>query len=195
MLGERSARHVLAHDERRAVGVLADVVHGDDVRVVAEARHRLGFPGDPDPTVRVEPVRLHDGNRDLAIEPLVDREVDALACAFTEELERPIPAGTDRRRDLGGTRRPRSGALRRAASRSRRRSDCRPRSRADTPDTAPCCPLPLLAPTRTEPERTGSDADGAPTRGWPTSTGALPRARPGVPAASAGSPGPSTLVL
>ena len=42
----RAARHVLADDERPAV-LLADVVDGDDVGMVAESGHGLGFPADP----------------------------------------------------------------------------------------------------------------------------------------------------
>ena len=91
---ERPARHVLADDER-LTALLADVVDRDDVRVVAQPRHRLGFPSDPEPPALVEAPRLDQGDRHVAVEHGVVREVDPLAPSFAEVALDEVAAAGD----------------------------------------------------------------------------------------------------
>ena len=81
---DRSAGHVLAHDVGPAVFV-ADVEHGDDVGVVAEAAHGLSFPAYPLEAGGVEILGLHGGQGHLPVEGVVVCEVDALTPPFTEK--------------------------------------------------------------------------------------------------------------
>ena len=99
-LGERPARHVL-RDDVRFTFVVAHVEDGDDVRVIAEARHRPGLAVDAVPAGLVEPVGLHDRDGHLAAEPLVTREVHALAGALAEQALYEVAPTAQRRRQLG----------------------------------------------------------------------------------------------
>ena len=97
-------RDVLRNDVRRAV-LVADVEDGDDVRVVAEARHRARFAVDAAAAGVVEAVGAHDRDRDLAIEPRVARDVHTLARPLPDEgadLIAPAVDGLGRRGRVGG---------------------------------------------------------------------------------------------
>ena len=89
---EVAAGHVLAHDEELAVR-LADVVDGDDVRVVAEAAHRLGLAPHAHAAGLVEALGLDQREGDVAVEPLVAGQVDALLGALAEEALHLVAAG------------------------------------------------------------------------------------------------------
>src|SRR5262249_14939791 len=86
-----AARHQLAHDVGLAV-VLADVVHGDDVRMVAEARHRLRLVANPGTAGIIETLRLDERDRDLAVEASVVRQVHAFLAALAEETAQDVAA-------------------------------------------------------------------------------------------------------
>src|SRR4051794_34540741 len=81
---DRAAGHVLADDVGLAP-LLADVVHGDHVRVVAEPRHRLRLAADPQSPALVEAGGLDHRQGDVAIEGRVVGEVDTLATALAKE--------------------------------------------------------------------------------------------------------------
>jgi hypothetical protein len=72
VLLEIAAGDVLA-DQIDAALPLVDVVHGDDVRVVSQAPHRLGLASHPG---QLEPLALDEGDSHLAVEPCVPGEVD-----------------------------------------------------------------------------------------------------------------------
>jgi len=97
---EVAAAHVLAHDVGLAV-LLAGVVDGDDARVIAEAPHRLGLAAHADAAGLVEALGLDQGQGDVAVEPLVAREVDALLGAFSEQALHLVAAGGKRARGAG----------------------------------------------------------------------------------------------
>jgi hypothetical protein len=92
--------HVLAHDVELPL-VLADVVDGDDVGVVAEAPHRLRLAADPDAAGLVQALGLDQRQRDVAVEPLVPGQVDALLGSLAHETLHPVAAGGKRGRSAG----------------------------------------------------------------------------------------------
>ncbi len=106
---DRSAGHVLAHDVGPAV-IVADVEDGDDVGVVAEAAHGLGFPADALEAGGVEILGLDGGQGHLPVEGLVVCQVDALAPPFTEKSADLVPPGTEGGRRWRGWDAPRDGA-------------------------------------------------------------------------------------
>ena len=65
--------------------LVAGVEHGHDVRVVAEAPHRLRLALHAGEPVGVEAFGLDQGERHVAVQLRVVREVDALAPALAEE--------------------------------------------------------------------------------------------------------------
>ena len=91
----RPAGHELADDKESPV-LLADVVHRDDVRMIAEARHGLRLALDAPPPGFVEPVGSDDRERDFARQPRVLRQVDTFARSFAEEAPDLIAAGGER---------------------------------------------------------------------------------------------------
>jgi hypothetical protein len=104
-LGHRAAGDVLA-DEVRGPLVLADVVHGDSVRVIPEPGHRADLARH---ALALGLVRRHareEAERHLAVELEVAREVHALARPLAEVSLDPVaPAGDrQRRRRLAGER-------------------------------------------------------------------------------------------
>ena len=86
-----AAAHVLRDDVRLAA-VVSDVVNRDDVRVVAELRHRLGLALHARQAGVVEALGLDHRDRDVAVELRVVREVDLLAAAFAEEASDGVAA-------------------------------------------------------------------------------------------------------
>lgn len=84
-----AALHQFGDDVRRTCpagrGLLAHVEDRDEVRVRAHAPHRLRLAHDALPPDLVEPVRLDQRERDVAVEQRVVREEDALASALAEE--------------------------------------------------------------------------------------------------------------
>ena len=68
--------------------------------MVAEPRHRLRLALDAQAARLIETRCLDARERDLAIEPLVAGEVDALHAAFAEEPQQRVPATRDRRGHL-----------------------------------------------------------------------------------------------
>ncbi len=80
----RAAGHVL-RDDVPLPGVVADVVNGDDMGMVAQASHRLCFPLHARDPRFVKPFRLDDGDGHIAVQLLVVRQVDPLASALAEE--------------------------------------------------------------------------------------------------------------
>ena len=95
-LRHRTTGHELGDDVGLAV-LVADVEHGDDVGVVAEARHRPGFAVDAAAAGVVEPVGLDDRDGDVAAEPGVARGVHDLARAFAEQTLHPVTVLADGR--------------------------------------------------------------------------------------------------
>ncbi len=89
---EVAARHVLAHDVELPA-LLADVVDGDDVGVVAEPAHRLRLaPHAREPRL-VEALGLDQGEGHVAVELRVVGQVDALLAALAEEALDLVAAG------------------------------------------------------------------------------------------------------
>ena len=89
-------RDVLAvhelHDDVRAVGVGAEVVDADDVRV-AQGRGGLGLLPEPRDEGRIAAVLgVEDLDRDLAAQLGVGGTVDRRHAALAQELDEPIPA-------------------------------------------------------------------------------------------------------
>ncbi len=89
---EVAARHVLAHDvELRAL--LAHVVDGDDVGLVAEPSHRLRLaPYAREPRL-VETLGLDEGEGHVASDQRVVCQVDPLLAALAEKALHPVAAG------------------------------------------------------------------------------------------------------
>ena len=75
------AGHVLAHDVGLAV-VLAHVVNGHDVGMAAEPAHRFGLALDALPPGGVEPLRLDDGEGDVAVEAACRSAVETVGDSF-----------------------------------------------------------------------------------------------------------------
>ena len=96
---EIAPRHELRHNVELAL-VLGDVVHRDDARMIAQLTHRLGFPAETNARAFVEPFGFHDRKGDVAIEPRIAREVDALLAALAQESHHFVATG--RERDTGG---------------------------------------------------------------------------------------------
>ena len=112
---ERAAGHVLAHDVGLA-GLLADVVHGHDRRVVAQPGHGLRLGPDPFAGGVVEALRLDERDRHVAVEARVVRAVHALAGALAEIVLHHVAAGGDSGRGVGP-----AGAVRARCGRRRGR--------------------------------------------------------------------------
>ena len=93
--GERAARHVARDDEQRAV-VLDDVVHGHDLRVVAQPRHQPRLA--PDALARLRARALDARERDRAVEREVVGEPDLLHAAPAEQALHEVAAHDGRRR-------------------------------------------------------------------------------------------------
>jgi hypothetical protein len=87
-----AARHVLAHDVGLA-RLLADVVDGDDVGMVAKPRHGLRLALDAEPARLVQALGLDDGKRDVTVEAGVASQIDALLPALAEEPADLVAAG------------------------------------------------------------------------------------------------------
>jgi hypothetical protein len=102
-LVESTARHVLAHDVELTL-LLAHVVGGDDVGMVAEAPHRLHLPLHAHAGLGVEPLGLDERDRDIAIQPRVAREVDALLGALADEALDPVATAGEARPGARGFR-------------------------------------------------------------------------------------------
>ncbi len=93
-----ASRHVLAHDVEVPV-VVTDVVDGHDVGMVAEPPHGLGLARHASAAGLVEALGLDQGQRDLAVEPLVAGQVDALLGALAEQALHLVAAGGERARN------------------------------------------------------------------------------------------------
>ena len=98
-----TAAHQLGDDEWLAL-VLAEVEHGDDVRVGAEATHRLGLAGDALSADLVEAFGLDQREGHVAIEQLIVGQVDALLAALTEQLADLVAAAREGRWRGGSSR-------------------------------------------------------------------------------------------
>jgi len=70
--------------------LIPNVVDAYDVRVIAEAGHRLGLATDAGQTRLVQPLGPYDRNRHVSFEPGVVREVDALTAALAEKGLHPV---------------------------------------------------------------------------------------------------------
>jgi hypothetical protein len=92
--GEVAARHVLADDIGAPI-VLADVVDGDDVGVVAETPDRLGLASHSCQSNCVKPLGLDDRDCHITVQPCVVGQIHALAPALAEELLNLVPAGSE----------------------------------------------------------------------------------------------------
>ena len=99
VLLEIATRDVLA-DQIDAPFPLVDVVHGDDVRVVSEAPHRLGLASHPG---QVEPLVLDEGDGHIPVESRVPGQVDALLRALPEKALEAVAAARERIGLGGGT--------------------------------------------------------------------------------------------
>src|SRR5262249_41255229 len=86
-----AAPHELAHDVRLAM-LLADVVHGDDVGMVAEACHRLRLAADAATTGVIEAFGLDERDGDVTVEAAVVPQVDALLAALAEHMAQDVAA-------------------------------------------------------------------------------------------------------
>ncbi len=64
-------------------------MNGDDVRVIAQPPHGLGFAAH---ARHVEPLALHEGDRDVSIQASVAREMDALLRTFPEKADKSVAA-------------------------------------------------------------------------------------------------------
>ena len=107
--------HQLGDDVGHAL-VVSEVEDGNDVRVHAHAAHRLRLAHHTLTANLIEALRLDQRERDVAVEQLVVREVDALLAALSEEALHPVaPAREGVGLDAG------SRGLRRVR---RRRSGC-----------------------------------------------------------------------
>src|SRR5262249_54080463 len=114
---EVAAGHVL-RDEVELPVLLADIVDGDDVRVVPEAPHRLDLALDPAAPRLVQLLGLDERDGDLPVEARVAGEVDALLAAPPEEPPHTVaPAREGARQPIG---------------RARRRGGCRTRGPAQS---------------------------------------------------------------
>ena len=94
---EIAAAHVL-RDDVRLPAVIADVEDGHDVRVVAEAAHRLGLALDAGQSCVVQAFGLDHRDGDVSVQLFVVREVDLLAPALAEEALDDVATVRRRRR-------------------------------------------------------------------------------------------------
>ncbi len=103
--------------------------------MVAETRHRLRFALEPESARLVEPGELDARDRDLAVEPAIVAEIDALHRAFAEQPAEGVAtvgdAGgrrggerRDRRRRLGSAGAPDPAASRRAPQPPQKAASC-----------------------------------------------------------------------
>jgi hypothetical protein len=88
----RAACNVLADNERLA-RLITNVIDGDDVRMVTEAAHRLGFAADARESRFVQPLGFDQGEGDVTVELGVVRQIDPLFCPLTEKVLDLIAAG------------------------------------------------------------------------------------------------------
>jgi hypothetical protein len=88
VLLEIATGDVLA-DQIDAPFPLVDVVHGNDVRVVSQAPHRLGLASHPG---QVEPLVLDEGDGHIPVESRVPRQVDTLLRALPEKALEAVAA-------------------------------------------------------------------------------------------------------
>jgi len=77
--------HELRNDIGLPRGLFADIKHGNDVGMVAELTHRLGFAGDPAQSFLVQALGLDEGKRDVAIEAGVMSQIDLLLTTLAQE--------------------------------------------------------------------------------------------------------------
>ena len=96
-LREGAAGDVLADDVRLPL-LLGHVMDGDDRRMLAEPRHRLGLAADAGDTTLVERFGLQDRDGDVSTEARVARQIDTLLRAFSQEAPDLVAAGAERRR-------------------------------------------------------------------------------------------------
>src|SRR5262249_62309924 len=92
---DRAATHQLADDERLGA-LLAHVVDGHDVGMVAEPAHGPRLAPHARQPCRVEPIGLDERDRDVALEPRVVRDVDALLAALADEAAHVVAAAAER---------------------------------------------------------------------------------------------------
>src|SRR5215472_12044923 len=112
-IAERSARDVLADDVEAALLRLAYVIDADDMRMVAETAHRACFAQNSRPARVVQPFDPKQGNRHIAIQPLVVGKVDDLAATHAQHPTHAIaPAGNRFHLRLTRGRRSRARAIR-----------------------------------------------------------------------------------
>ena len=98
-LVEQALEVAAGHELRDEVGLarlLAEVEHGDDVGVGAEAAHRLGLAQDARPAGRVEALGLDQREGHLAVEERVAGEVDPLLAALAQQAQELVAAVGDR---------------------------------------------------------------------------------------------------
>src|SRR5438132_7715786 len=76
--------HQLAHKVGLSV-LFAQVIHGDDVRVIPEAPHCLGFAVQAGATFAIQALGFDKCEGDIAVELGVMAEVDALLPTLAEE--------------------------------------------------------------------------------------------------------------
>ena len=92
---QRPAAHVLRDDEVRAA-LGADVDDRDDVWMIAQPSHDLGFAVEPVPARVIEIRARHDGQGDVAIETGVGSEPYFLASAGAQQLTSDVATVADR---------------------------------------------------------------------------------------------------
>jgi hypothetical protein len=80
-----AAGHEGLHDIRLSL-MVAEIVDGDDIRVVAELSHRLSFPLDAGAGNLVQLFGLYEGECDVSVQRGVMGEVYLLLAAFSKEL-------------------------------------------------------------------------------------------------------------
>jgi hypothetical protein len=81
---EVAAGHVLT-DDIDLSALFDDIVDGDDVRMVAQTPHGLGFAADARETAFVESFRLDDGDCHVAVETSIVRKIYSLFRSFADE--------------------------------------------------------------------------------------------------------------
>ena len=105
------ARHVLA-DDVGLRALFADVVDGDDVRMVAERTHRANLGAQPGQAGLVEILDLDQRDGNVAIEKGVVCKIDTFLGTFAERPHDPVSAASERGgRRAGDGRAARRGGL------------------------------------------------------------------------------------
>src|SRR5262249_51320625 len=94
---DRAAAHQLAHDERLSA-LLAHIEDGHDVGMVAEPAHGPRLAAHARQARLVEPIGLDERDRDVALQPGVVGDVDALLAALAAEAPHGVPAAAERGR-------------------------------------------------------------------------------------------------